>query len=628
MLDQRLNKISLRRLTIAVLSLILLITLVITNVGIYLFVFAAEQNAWQGRQTEAAVSAQINISTFLESSRKALHIADIVEKAEVGGEKLTEILGGLYLAYDAFDELLLTDSAGQVDASLSEAVYRDSPVLNNLFTIPQSNWFVQARSGHTYLSDLQFSPENKPYLILSIPLEDGGVAVGRLRMSGVGDILARNRYGETGSAYLVNSDGQLLAHSDFNRVLENINLNGRPEFTSALQETDGTWSGSYSDFTGSSVVGTSTRVPDTNWFIFTEISQAEAFATSRTALVLLSLVTLVFLSMVIFLGSRFMQTMIFRPLRQLRLGAERVKEGDLEYQIASARDDEFGQVIQAFNAMNQQILERERILAATNEELSRLVDELNVANDKASESARLKAEFLSTISHELRTPMNAIQGFSSIMLNGMGVTLEPKAQGMMERIQANSERMLALINSILDMARIEAGRMQLKSVPFSPVQLARTWEAQTSGLAEQKKLVFRTEVDPQLPPEILGDEEALSKIAINLLGNAFKFTEQGEVGLALKRRDPHWLIEISDTGIGIPEQAREYIFEEFRQADGGTARQYEGTGLGLAIVKKLTQAMGGRVSLESEVGRGTTFRVELPLKTVNEETPISIEVKP
>jgi signal transduction histidine kinase len=216
--------------------------------------------------------------------------------------------------------------------------------------------------------------------------------------------------------------------------------------------------------------------------------------------------------------------------------------------------------------------------------------------------------------------MNAIQGFSSIMLSGMGVTLEPKARGMMERISSNSERMIGLINSILDMARLESGRAELKSQTLSPTKLASQWEAQISGLAEQKKLAFRTEVDAQLPPEILGDEEALSKIAINLLGNAFKFTEQGQVTLALKSQNQHWVIEVRDTGIGIPEQAQEYIFEEFRQVDGSTSRQYEGTGLGLAIVKKLTQAMKGNVSVKSEVGKGSTFRVELPLKVANVET--------
>jgi signal transduction histidine kinase len=138
-----------------------------------------------------------------------------------------------------------------------------------------------------------------------------------------------------------------------------------------------------------------------------------------------------------------------------------------------------------------------------------------------------------------------------------------------------------------------------------------------SILADEKGLEFIVNVDPNLPPLVLGDEDALSKVVINLLGNAFKFTQEGQVRLDLTCDDHHWKISVSDTGIGIPAHAREYIFEEFRQVDGSSKRLYGGTGLGLALVQKLSRAMDGSVSLQSEVGKGSVFTVTLPLEVEN-----------
>jgi len=198
------------------------------------------------------------------------------------------------------------------------------------------------------------------------------------------------------------------------------------------------------------------------------------------------------------------------------------------------------------------------------------------------------------------------------MLMGMGVELNVKARSMVERVSANSKRLLALINDFLDLSRIESGRLELVNVALSPEKLVARWSNQVSVLAEQKKIAFRIDVDPQLPKEIYGDEEAITKVVINLLSNAFKFTHEGQVALDVKCQSDKWSISVSDTGIGIPPHARDYIFEEFRQVDGSSKREYGGTGLGLAIVQKLTRAMGGTVTLVSELGKGSTFTVTLP----------------
>lgn len=245
-----------------------------------------------------------------------------------------------------------------------------------------------------------------------------------------------------------------------------------------------------------------------------------------------------------------------------------------------------------------------------------LIKDLRAAKRIAEENSRLKSEFLSMMSHELRTPMNAIEGFTSIILNRMaGTDYNPKTERYLGKIQANSKRLLGLINDFLDLSRIESGRLELAYLPMSPETMAQNWKDNLSSLAEKKGLEFEVLVDPNLPTTMYGDEESLSKIAINLLGNAIKFTDEGSVSLALARQNGHMVMEVHDTGMGIPPHAREYIFDEFRQVDMSSKRQHGGTGLGLSIVQKLANAMGGTVTLQSEIGEGSTFTVTVPIHT-------------
>jgi len=254
-------------------------------------------------------------------------------------------------------------------------------------------------------------------------------------------------------------------------------------------------------------------------------------------------------------------------------------------------------------------------LERANRERDQLIKDLQVAKSLAEENARLKSEFLSTMSHELRTPLNAIEGFTGIILNRIGGTdFNGKTENYLIRIRSNSKRLLQLINDFLDLSRVESGRLELANQPFSPEKLAKRWQDEISVLAEKKGVGFEVKLDAALPEMLYGDEEAISKVAINLLGNAIKFTEQGQVKLGVERINGTWSITVSDTGIGIPPHAREFIFEEFRQVDQTSKRKYGGTGLGLAIVQKYTRAMGGTVSLKSELGKGSTFTVSLPLR--------------
>jgi signal transduction histidine kinase len=360
------------------------------------------------------------------------------------------------------------------------------------------------------------------------------------------------------------------------------------------------------------VIGSVERIPGLNWVVFTEISQTEALSATRTAVIVLVVVTLIVFVIILTAGSSLLRWLVFRPLASLRASLEQVAQGNFDVQVQVNRRDEVGEVTKAFNDMirivNERAIERER-----------LIRELQAAKRMADENSRLKSEFLSTMSHELRTPMNAIEGFVGIILNRMGGTdYNDKTGTYLTRVRANSQRLLSLINDFLDLSRVESGRLDLASVPFEPRQLAERWRAELSVLAENKHIGFEFTVDPKLPKALVGDEEAISKVAINLISNAIKFTEQGAVTVEMQAAGDQWNIVVTDTGIGIPAHAREYVFEEFRQVDQTSKRKYGGTGLGLAIVQKYTRSMGGTVTLRSEVGLGSVFTISLPIVTVTQ----------
>ncbi len=260
----------------------------------------------------------------------------------------------------------------------------------------------------------------------------------------------------------------------------------------------------------------------------------------------------------------------------------------------------------------------ERQLAAMNRTLEATVEErtrdLVIAKELAETANRTKSEFLANMSHELRTPLNAVTGYTSIILDGMGGEIDEEARYMLRRVYANSDHLLGLINQLLDLSKIEAGRIEISEEAFDPRALAQRWYNQVSVLAEEKLLAFELQVDPLVPQTLYGDTERISQVVLNLLSNAIKFTSKGTVRLVVGCAEQNLQIAVSDTGIGIPPHALDYIFDKFRQADASTARQHGGTGLGLAIARTLSQLMNGTISVQSELGKGSVFTVRLPLQ--------------
>ncbi len=303
---------------------------------------------------------------------------------------------------------------------------------------------------------------------------------------------------------------------------------------------------------------------------------------------------------------------IIRPVASLVKVAQAIQSGDFSKQASPTGPQELSVMAHAFNDMTAK-------LHVSIESLERNVSELEISNRERDrlivelrDALLFKDQFLATMSHELRTPLNAMMGYAALIQEE---ELDNDVRYMIQRIEGNSSRLLNLINDVLNIARINANRVEILSRPIDLTSMVKSWHSDFKHTADEKGLQFDVEVDPTLPAVIIGDEERLTQITANLLQNAFKFTGSGFVRLQVRRQKNEWQIIVSDSGQGIPETWQHLIFDEFRQVDSGSKRKHGGAGLGLSIVKKLCLLMGGSVSVSSKLESGSTFTVTFPLRT-------------
>jgi len=284
--------------------------------------------------------------------------------------------------------------------------------------------------------------------------------------------------------------------------------------------------------------------------------------------------------------------------------------GDYSLRVQSNTRDEIGMLVDGFNAMLEKISHHEKHLEDL---VAERTIELEGAKAKAEESDHLKSAFLASMSHELRTPLNSIIGFTGILLQEMAGPLTVEQKKQLSMVKGSSAHLLELINDVLDISKIESGRLQVFGDAFKIDLLIVMTVSSLRPFAEKKGLTLEYLIPEDLP-EVYSDKRRVEQVLINLINNAIKFTDEGSIRVVCSKAENALSIDVIDTGIGINQGDLTHIFETFRQVDTGLNRVKEGSGLGLAICKRLIELLGGTINVKSEFGIGSTFSVILPLK--------------
>ncbi len=311
---------------------------------------------------------------------------------------------------------------------------------------------------------------------------------------------------------------------------------------------------------------------------------------------------------------------ITNPLRALVGLTQRIGEGDLSHQIRLNGNDE---VAVLGLAMEQMRVELRRLYGGLEEQVEQRTSELTKTNeqllqarDQALEASRLKTELLAKVSHELRTPLGAVLGYAEMLKEGLYGEISTQQHEPADNIIESAHYLNNIVNELLDQAKLDAGILELNIDNFILPDVVYQVQAQMKVLAKAKGLDLITEITDDMPTIIEGDVARLQQILVNLIGNAIKFTKFGSVKLTICRfNEAHWMMQVNDTGIGIPSILQEVIFEPFRQVDGSATREQGGSGLGLSIVKQLVELMEGQIFVESKEGQGSTFTIQLPIFT-------------
>jgi signal transduction histidine kinase/CheY-like chemotaxis protein len=310
--------------------------------------------------------------------------------------------------------------------------------------------------------------------------------------------------------------------------------------------------------------------------------------------------------------------LVVRPLDQLATVARRFQSGDRSMRSRINRRDEIGLLAATFDDMADEVggmlNHLEGQVAARTADLTHAMAEAQASRKAAEQANDLKSRFLANMSHELRTPLNSIINFTRILNSGMRGPMNDGQIDYLNRVWQSGEHLLGLINDILDLSKIEAGRMELYKEPLHLGEVLHSVMSTVGGLTKGKSIELQQELAPNLPL-IEADRTRIRQILLNLLSNAAKFTDTGSITVRAFCADDRVVVQVADTGIGIAAENLAVVFEEFHQVDGTTTRHYEGTGLGLAICRRFVELHGGRIWVESTLGEGSTFSFNLPIQT-------------
>ena len=470
-------------------------------------------------------------------------------------------------------------------------------------------------SGATYSDVIRTRGDaSQGAVVIAVPILDSqrnlvGFLAGIVDLTEVQRLSTYSRIGVNGQAVVVDRRGRVIAHPREEWRTEAKDLSSSGIFQASLGHDVGvSW---YTDPDGNvpRVAGFAT-VPVVGWKVW--VSQPVADLRSELTPLIISTLEWLLVAIILALLLGFVAAAwISRPVVELTRAAERIAQGDFATPVTVRERfaaKELGALAHNFNQMVTRLSGAYQTLE---EKVTQRTSELQAANQELARANKLKSEFLANVSHELRTPLSAIIGFSQILLDGIDGPMNEEQQQDILQVNRSGQSLLALINQILDLSKIEAGKMELSIERVELPALITSVLESISPLAQEKGLRIDTRFAPGLPA-VEADSGRLKQILINLLSNAVKFTERGHIEVIAQPSGRMVRIAVKDTGIGISAEAQKMIFEEFVQGDGSSTRRHGGTGLGLSIVRKLVEMHGGAVTVISEPGMGSTFTFTVP----------------
>jgi signal transduction histidine kinase len=610
-------------------------------VGLY-FSYQENQAAVLRLQRGTTVALASTIQQFIDEAEH--QIGWVVEPPDATAPVTAEQRRGefqkLLRQAPAVSEVRYFDGAGHEQLRVGRLVSATAPA--EAASLSQAP-LLEARAVRTYFGPVYFDAQSEPHMTIAIADRgnSSGVTVAQLELGYVWDAVSRVRIGSSGYAYIVDRDGRLIAHPDTGLVLQNTDLSSSLAFQVAQigpvqgRQTRGD-SGVVdpleegviviSQLEGQRFPGEPGRSSDhlvayetitpLGWAVFVDQPLEEAFGPVRAAITRTVLLLLLGLLLAVLASLYFVRKMV-TPIQALQEGAVRIGAGALDQRIEVRTGDELESLAEQFNAMATQLRESYADLEQKVEDRTREVAEKSRELELAS---RHKSQFLANMSHELRTPLNAIIGYSEMLQEEAEEIGEQTFLPDLQKINAAGKHLLGLINDILDLSKIEAGRMDLFLETFEVHQLVEEVQAIVQPLVEKNGNTLIIEC-PDTMGAMHADQTKLRQALFNLMSNASKFTERGTISLTATREvssGEEWVsFAVSDTGIGMTEEQVGRLFEAFSQAEASTRSQYGGTGLGLAISRHFCRLMGGDLTVASTYGQGSTFTVRLPA-VVNE----------
>jgi len=477
--------------------------------------------------------------------------------------------------------------------------------------------FQLAKEGEEIISDIFLDPQTlKPIQIITLPIIENKKVVGVLSaeidfrriMFSIKDI----NVGKNGSLFVVASNGRVIAHTYMEQLLD-LDLSKSPVVKAVLSGQKGVMKG-YVDELGREVLGSYIPIWDLGWGIvvqrtLTDIS-TEVEQVRNT--IFIAIIISVLLAI---LAGWLMSRKISKPISLLANASGKVAQGDLSTSVKVKSSNEIGVLTSSFNQMVVSLRKSRNELQQWGKKLEERVakrtKELEHANLKLQELDRLKSMFIASMSHELRTPLNSVIGFTGIILQGMSGEINEEQRKQLTLVKNSANHLLALINDVIDISKIEANKVELYIQEFDLTSLAQEVKNSFVVTAEEKGLKLSLEMPERLI--IKSDERRTKQVLVNFVSNAIKFTDSGEIKIKVTSEDELARVLVKDTGIGIRKEDIDKLFKAFSQIPT-PGKTKEGTGLGLYLSKKIAYLLGGDITAESEFGKGSVFTFTLPLK--------------